>query len=205
MTKGGVMMGSTVSRRMARLPGKAVRVTMRAKQRPSIVAAEAVKVARARVFQNTPQLTPPVRQPRPPDLAVGQPVHQRGAGGEIAARGEHLAQHVHHRPGGEEQDGGDQDTDRAGDEAVPLEQAAQGEAIGEQHHQPNEGHAAAEADAELAVAQFAVAGFEPGEGPALDTDGEALSDQREQAEAGAEQQEACAGGVAPEREGAGQR
>ena len=65
MTKGGVMIGSTVSSRIARFAGKAVRVTISAKQSPRIVAAVAVEVASASVFQKTPQFTGPARQERP--------------------------------------------------------------------------------------------------------------------------------------------
>ncbi len=65
MTKGGVMIGSTVSARSTRLPGMPVRRISRAKARPSRVVTTPPSTARSSVFQATPQLVPAVTQPRP--------------------------------------------------------------------------------------------------------------------------------------------
>ncbi|MOA09551.1 hypothetical protein D3C78_1293900 [compost metagenome] len=63
ITNGGVMIGSTVSRRSPFLNGSGVRVAASAKARPSSVEPLAVINARVRVRQAVPQL-PPFRQPR---------------------------------------------------------------------------------------------------------------------------------------------
>ena len=60
-TKGGVMIGSTVSRRRDFLNRKPVRVATSANTRPSSVVPVAVQTARKNVRQATPQL-PPQRQ-----------------------------------------------------------------------------------------------------------------------------------------------
>ena len=64
MTKGGVMIGSTVRTRRARLKRKSVRVAISAKARPSAVVPMPTSVARNRVFQATPQRRFEVRQSR---------------------------------------------------------------------------------------------------------------------------------------------
>jgi hypothetical protein len=65
MTKGGVMIGSTVRTRSTRFSGKFVRVAMSAKARPSAVVPMPTRVARKSVFQATPQRKVEVRQSRP--------------------------------------------------------------------------------------------------------------------------------------------
>ncbi len=58
MTKGGVMIGRTVSRRSGFLKRKPVRVTTSAKARPRQVQVVAVATPSIRVFQATPQDAP---------------------------------------------------------------------------------------------------------------------------------------------------
>ena len=65
MTKGGVMIGSTVSMRSAPLRRKPVRVAISAKARPSTVEPTPTSTARNSVFQATPQRRPPARQSSP--------------------------------------------------------------------------------------------------------------------------------------------
>ena len=65
MTKGGVMMGSTVSALSSAPWRKPVRVTISAKTRPSRVVTTPTSTARKSEFQATPQRGPPDRQPRP--------------------------------------------------------------------------------------------------------------------------------------------
>lgn len=56
MTKGGVMIGSTVRMRSAGLAGNAVRVTTRAKQSPRAVVPTPTRTPRNTVFHATPHL-----------------------------------------------------------------------------------------------------------------------------------------------------
>ncbi len=65
MTKGGVMIGRSVSTRSVCLWRKPVRTVRRAKARPIAVAPAPTRTARNTVFQATPQRTPVVTQPRP--------------------------------------------------------------------------------------------------------------------------------------------
>ena len=65
MTKGGVMIGNTLSRRSSRLARKPVRVAKRAKASPRTVVLTPTTMAIKREFQATPQLTLAVRQPTP--------------------------------------------------------------------------------------------------------------------------------------------
>ena len=64
MTKGGVMIGRTVSRRSPFLKGRRIRVATSAKARPSKVVPVAVQIARKKVRHATPQPPAPIRQPR---------------------------------------------------------------------------------------------------------------------------------------------
>jgi hypothetical protein len=65
MTKGGVMMGSTVSTRNALVAENGVRVATSAKVRPSAVVLVPTRRPRNRVFQATPQPIADVRQSSP--------------------------------------------------------------------------------------------------------------------------------------------
>ena len=64
MTKGGVMIGITVSRRSGFLKRKPVRVTISAKASPSSVAQDAVATASTMVFHATPQFERETTQAR---------------------------------------------------------------------------------------------------------------------------------------------
>ena len=70
MTKGGVMIGSTVSTRSAPLKRKPVRVAISAKARPSAVVPTPTSTARNSVFQATPQRRLAREAVEPPDRAV---------------------------------------------------------------------------------------------------------------------------------------
>ena len=65
MTKGGVMIGSSESRRIGPFSGRPVRSATRAKARPSRVESRPTTTASASVFQAAPQLPAPVRHSRP--------------------------------------------------------------------------------------------------------------------------------------------
>ena len=70
MTKGGVMIGSTVSARRILPYLKPVRVTTSANTSPIAVVSRPTTIARNSEFQATPQRVPPVTQPVPHSLSL---------------------------------------------------------------------------------------------------------------------------------------
>src|SRR5437879_2611032 len=98
MTKGGVMMGSTVSKRSTRLALNPVRVATRAKASPSPVVVVAVRSARGRRCEEAGGAR---RPPGTPKARRGQPGRDEGA---------HQHEARHEQPGPSElhrlQDGG---------------------------------------------------------------------------------------------------
>src|SRR5207237_9603662 len=79
MTKGGVMEGSTDRMRKNFLYGKAVRVTISAKARPSAVDNTAHSTARISVFHATPQRVLPVMHDTPQTFSVNRRAKKAGS------------------------------------------------------------------------------------------------------------------------------
>ena len=162
MTKGGVMIGSTVSTRSVFLKRKPVRVTISAKARPSTVVPAPQHSARNSVFQATPQRPPPDEAAQAPDLLRGQPFDQQRRHEGAVAVLEGLRQDAQDRPGGEQQDRGRHGRHGAGHEGVAAEGAAQRQADREQRQQRDQHDRGAGADADLPAFDLAEQGVEPG-------------------------------------------
>ena len=113
---------------------------------------------------------------KPPDLAIKQPRRHGIRHTKITLRREDLREDGGDRPGSEDHDAGNQHADRAGDEAIALEIAAQRQAIGQQYQKADEAKRATKSNAELPILQFAKGRFKKGIIPTLNADREALGD-----------------------------
>ena len=158
ITNGGVMIGSTVSTRSARLARKSVRVAISAKARPSSVVPAPTRTASSSEFQATPQLTRLCRQASPQILAVeqlGEEARGRERAGVVLQRAD---QDLGDR---EEDEGGDQrddQADRADHEHVAVDRAARRDPAGQQEQEGRADQQPAVAHAELAVVERPEAG-----------------------------------------------
>ena len=80
------------------------------------------------------------------------------------------------RPGSENHDAGNQHANRTRDEAIPLEIAAQRQAIRQQHQKTDKAKRTTKPHAELPILQFTKCPFKEGIIPTLNADREALGD-----------------------------
>ena len=130
MTKGGVMMGSTVSTRSVRLARKPVRVTTSANARPRIVVESPTSTAIHSEFQATPHVTDRARQSSP-QMLDEKNFRTKRAGATLARVVLKGAQEDRqHRKEDERDDDRDHESDRSHHEHVALDQASRRDARG---------------------------------------------------------------------------
>ena len=150
MTKGGVMIGSTVSTRSSFLRRKPVRVTISAKARPSAGAGDRAG-ERQQTACSTPRRSgPPARQPRLQIFGGEQAVDERSRREAAVVVLDGADQDLDHREEDEDRDQRRDRDDAAGDEPVALEEPAQREPERKQHRERGHDERRTEAHAVLA-------------------------------------------------------